>query len=325
MPALKDLVEQAARLVLVSHIRPDGDAVGSLIGLGLGLEQLGKSVRMVLTEGVPAVFGFLKGADQVQNNFPSPAEVDLVILLDANEIARSGAEKEIRELAVANKLVCVDHHPQGDASRLSTLILHNETVSSTSELLYGLMSELGIRITPDIATAFLTGIFTDTGGFQHSNTNSQTLEIAADLMRRGGRLALITQNIAQSKSLANLRLLGMALERLRLTHSHQVAYSVLIHEDMQQIGAGLGDLGGFMSRLNVLPEIRLCLLLLQTQSGLITGELRTGHNFQTNVRALAKLMGGGGHPRAAGFSLPGKLRIDAQGNWKILALSEENG
>lgn len=323
MPALPSLIRQAERIVLISHIRPDGDAMGSLVGLGLGLEQMGKEVTLVLTDGVPPTFRFLKGASTVQSNFPDPTQVDLVIFLDANEVSRSGAEKELKLLAAQKKMACIDHHPKGDADRLSQSILHDETVSSTSELLYSLMIELGIRITPEIATALLTGIFTDTGGFQHPNSSSQTLDLAADLMRRGGRLHRIAQHISQSKSLANLRLLGIALKRLRLTHNNQVAYSVITHQDLKMVGASPEDLNGFISRLNVLPEIRICLLLLEIQPGIITGELRTGNSFSTNVRSLARILGGGGHPRAAGFSIPGKPRVDQAGNWQILDQSKE--
>ena len=320
--SLPTLIGQSARFVLISHIQPDGDAVGSLLGLTLALTQLGKEVTPVLVDGVPKAFQFLKGSEKITSEAPSSLNPDLCIVLDAPDLSRTGMVQAVKQWATDGKLACIDHHISGDILKISCACLHDETASSSSELVYRLLGELGVRIEPDIATALLCGIFTDTGGFQHSNTNTETLEVAAELMRRGAKLQEITRFTTASKTLASLKLLGTALERLRITCLGTCAVSVLIYKDLRAVQGSYEDIAGIIGTLAGLPEIEMALLLIEVEPGLIRGTMRTAANATANVSTLAKLLGGGGHPKAAGFSLPGLIEETEQG-WRVIAKPEE--
>lgn len=317
MELTKRLINSNEVITVISHVHPDGDAVGSLLGLQLGLEQLGKNVHPVLHDPVPQVFSFLpKALQPITGTFPN--DPGLVIVVDLNDVVRTGFLPEVQRLAKEQKVITIDHHPKGDLSRLSVASIHNEHASSTAEIVYALLVELEVKITSPIATALLTGIYTDTGGFQYPNTTTRTLEIAAELMRRGARLGSIARNISHTKSVAGLKLLGLALERLRLTHDGTCAVSVLTYEDITSCNALPEDVSGIIGEINVLPTVRCSMLLTEIEPGAIRGTLRTGEGYKIKVNHLAKLLGGGGHPRAAGFLLPGKIVIDeAHHTWTI--------
>jgi len=311
------LITMARRIAIVSHIHPDGDAVASVLSLQHALEQMGKEIYPVLLEGVPDIFSFLPEGDRPVST-ELPGDLDLCIVADLSDTARTGFEELVKKYSLAEKLVTIDHHIKGDLARLSTAGIFKEA-ASTTEIIYGLVMALEVKITPDMATCLLAGIYTDTGGFQYPNTTVDTLEISAELMRRGAKLNLIARQISHTKTVASLKLLGIALQRLRLTHGNRFAVTVLTQDDIAACMASKTDVGGIISELNVLPEVRCTMLLTEMEPGKVVGSLRTGEGFKTKVSSLAKVMGGGGHPRAAGFTITGKIEInEGNGSWQIV-------
>lgn len=323
MQELIRLIREADQVYLITHVNPDGDAIGSLTALAVALEDSKKPVTAVLPSGVPPAFHYLESSLALhRKELPPPVKnaAAVCIVLDAPDSARTGFPEVIAAYAAAGKLGFIDHHPSGDLNRLTPVSHHSVAASSTAELLHPLLTALELRLTPEICTALLTGIYTDTGGFQFSNTTTHTLELAAELMRRGAKLNTITQEITQHKTIANLRLLGTALERLRLSDNGKAAVSVLDHEDITRLKANADDTAGIVGQMNVLPESAFTLLLTEAEAGTIRGSLRSGNGpagKKVNVGRLAKLLGGGGHPRAAGFLLSGNLSKTRHGEWKI--------
>ena len=324
MHELVTKIRAADKIFVIAHIHPDGDAVGSVIAMQQGLEQLGKTTTAVLADGVPTSFLFLTPHTEVLTVLPAydgknPA---FCVVLDLADAARTGFREEIESYAQAGMLGFVDHHPLGDLRKQTEAFYHTIATSSCAELIYHLLSELGIRFTPPIATALLTGMYTDTGGFQYSNTSTDTLEIGAELMRRGARLRTIVDHTGNQKSIANLRLLGIALERLKLTRNGTCAISLITQEDMVTAGATIDDATGIINQLNVLPGPRICVLLTETEPGIVRGSIRSndhpGHHA-INVTPIAKLLGGGGHARASGFMIEGTIAtIDqARKQWRL--------
>lgn len=303
MEPLVSLITAARRIALISHIHPDGDAVGSLVGMHLGLTQLGKEVTSTLVDGVPHIFQFLAGSDAVGSELPEVIGADLCLILDTQDAARTGLLAEVHSFAEAGKLANIDHHPKGDLEKIAQVCLRDPSASSCAELCYKVLSRLGVKFTPDIATSLLTGMYTDTGAFQFDNTTNQTLELVAELMRRGGRLQKIASNISHHKTVPALKLMGLAMERIRLTENGQVAISVITHKDLAECGGSAEDTEGIVGAINVLPETRFCLLLMELKPGQIRGSLRTSDGHTTNVSQIARLLGGAGHPRASGFTL----------------------
>ena len=315
MKELVHRIQQSQRIVVISHIHPDGDAVGSTLGLFLALKQLGKDVHGVLRDGVPKIFSFLEGYEGIENTLPLDA--DLYIVLDASDALRTGFVEQIKALSREKKLAFIDHHPKGDLMRLASFSVHRTTASSAAELVYEVIQELEVKLTSSIATALLTGMYTDTGGFQFPNTSNFVLEYSAELMRRGAQLNKIVQHISHQKSMVTLKLLGIALEKLLVTQKGSVAVSALTQADIQECGATPEDLTGIVNELNVLPQVEFSLLLSEVDLGEVRGSLRTADGKDFNVGRIASLLGGGGHPRAAGFSVPGHLVALPEGGWRV--------
>lgn len=319
MQHLLRLLRETERFVVVSHIHPDGDAVGSLVALTLGLQQLGKTVSPVLVSGVPTAFRYLSEGLEIATELPQSDARTVCVVLDASDSARTGDKACVGGYATHGMLAYIDHHPGGDLQHLAGTHFHEINASSTCELVYAVLQELGVKFNHQISTALLTGIYTDTGGFQHSNTSQYTLEISAELMRRGARLAKIVEEISNQKTIANLRLIGLALERLRITTQGRCTVSCITHKDLLAEKATDEDTTGIVSQLTGIPGSRCTLFLLEGSPGEIRGSLRThdGQGKSVSVNKLAKLLGGGGHTKAAGFSIMGNLKAHGDG-WHIV-------
>lgn len=321
MHTLVTQITQAHRIALVSHINPDGDAIGSLLGLALALQELGKEVIPVLHDGVPEAYkGYLTGCDTIQQLFPTPDSLDLCIVLDLSTSNRTGFADVITNLLKQGRVAVIDHHPLGDLSSASG-IFHSIDASSTCELVGYLIPELGGKFTVPVATALLTGIYTDTGGFQHANTTPSVMEMAAELMRRGARLQPIVRALEGNRTLSSLKILGLALERATKKLSDKCILSVITAQDYEELGLTGFEPLGIVSEFQTIDEGDFILLLSEAVPGTVRGMIRSVYPHKIKVNALARLMGGGGHDKAAGFSLPGHL-VSTEKGWKIVPLSQ---
>lgn len=306
----------AKRILLTTHADPDGDALGSMLGLyGALVSQWGKCVTMAASGESPVTFSYsyLPYFFKVQDSF-EPQDYDTVVVLDCDGWARTGwfADNELK-ISWPDELIVIDHHQAGGP--ISGLGYINTAVSSTSEMIYGLLRSWGTTITKEIATCLLTGISFDTGSFQHPNTSQITLEIAADLTTRGGDLALIAQRLYIGKSVERLKLWGIVLQRMRYDDELKATISVITNKDLESTGTTKEDVEGLVNLINTVPDLNFSLLLSETPEGGVKGSLRTQSDV-VDVNRLARWMGGGGHTRAAGFSLPAKLK-NHNNRWDI--------
>ena len=324
LEALLSQIQANERFFVISHISPDGDAVGSTLALTYALRQLGKEATPVLRDSVPRSFQFLvESGLEVQTTLPSPDTVSLCIVLDAPDASRTGFKEVVQDYAKRQRLLVIDHHLPGDLVRLAQGSLHETSASSACELVYEILQQLGVKLTPQIATCLLTGMHTDTSGFRYSNTTTHTLEVAAELMRRGAKLSKIMSEVSQHKTIGNLRLLGLAMRRVILSQEGHIASSVICLDDVAAYNADTDDVHGIINQLSVLPDSKASLFLAEREPGLFQGSFRSKDlgKESVNVFALAQLLGGGGHSRAAGFQIRGKLEIflDKSGReyWQI--------
>ena len=215
-------------------------------------------------------------------------------------------------------VINVDHHASNDY--FGTLNIVDPLAASATVVLYRFFSFLKIKITPGIATSLLAGIYNDTGSFMHSNTTQEVFEIAADLTRKGGKVYPISQNMFKTATPASLRLWGKALENMSVTKKG-AAVSVLTIGDFDDAGADLEDSGGVIDLLNAVPDIRFSMLLTEDRKGFIKGSLRTQRN-DVDLSAMAGLFGGGGHKKASGFTVKGRIEREMQ--WKIVSETGED-
>jgi bifunctional oligoribonuclease and PAP phosphatase NrnA len=302
---------QAQKIFLSTHEGTDGDDLGSLLAIRMVLERMGKQVDSAVKGGVPHTLKFLPSSVHVKNQFENQP-YDLVVTFGCNTIERTG----FAELAAhpATK-INFDHHP--DNRMFGHINIVEPKTAAVAELVfYFLKSNPEIMIDRDIATVLLTGIFADTGGFQHSNTSPEVYEVAAELMKRGARIDSIARETMSSRRPQTLRAWAKALENTRFDPNKKMAFSVMTEEDMREVDAVDEDLTGFVTVLNHIPQAKFALFLRQ-QGDEIRGSLRSDPHKKTDVSQIAKFFGGGGHKYASGFKIKGKLQRGEKG-WNII-------
>lgn len=313
---LKTILEEKSSFALVCHVDPDGDAIGATLALSEALEKIGKKTVTLCKDPVPRVFHFLDNNQRIGDNFDLD-QVECLILVDNGDLRRTGYQQEISQAKDKKiPIINIDHHQKNDIWRIVSINYADETASSASEVVYRIFIELEWEITPRIATCLLTGIYNDTGGFKHPNTTDRVLGIAAELMRRGAKLKKISENLENSHPIAMFKLWGIALNRLTVDKESGVAYSIILQDDLKVTGATEEEVSGLVNLLNSAPESKVALLLYETKDAKIRGSLRT-ESDEIDVSKLAGLMGGGGHKRAAGFTVEGKIAQLDNGGWMI--------
>jgi phosphoesterase RecJ-like protein len=289
----------AKRIALVSHRDPDPDTIGSALALGLGLESLGKHVSWHCADPVPEPQRFLRGSERFTQE-PPPEDVDLVVTVDFGSVDRAKFALPVRP-----KLVNIDHHASND--NFGTANLVDVTAAASAELVSRVIDELGIKWTPDMATSALVGIMTDTGSFQFPSTDARALDRAARLREAGADLQAITYNIFRNKRFEALKLWGFAFSRLTRESAGQLVWTEIRDGDIDAAEARDEDISGLVEQIARSSGMRVA-LLFNEQSGVVKVSCRTSQwEPSVDASALMALFGGGGHVRAAGAMIPGRL------------------
>lgn len=284
----------AANLVaVVSHERPDGDAVGSALAVVLSLRRTGRQAEAVFRDGLPARYRFLPGASSVQRDFP-PA-IDLLIAVDCSTPERTGPN------GLAVPLINIDHHSTNTLFGQVNLV--NGQASATAELLYDLAAGLGLPVDADVATNLLAGIVTDTIGFRTASTTPHVLHVAGDLMTRGGALAEVYDRLLNQHSLAALRYWSHGLSRL--VAEAGVVWCSLRLDDRHAAHYPGNDDADLINLLGTVDDTRVAIIFVEQADGRTKVSWRCREGF--NVARVAEQFGGGGHDLAAGAMITGDL------------------
>ncbi|MDP3995532.1 MAG: DHH family phosphoesterase [bacterium] len=308
----KQAIERYSSFALITHKRPDGDAIGSLLALRAYLAALGKQAKAYCVSEVPAFLSFLPGAQNVAR--PGDGfwkEASATIMLDCGDISMAGMPKEELALRV---ILNVDHHVSNPGFG-SVNVVRPES-AATAEILYAFFSEQGFAVDKHMATCLLAGVYTDTDAFTNLGTTPRSLAVSSELLAAGANFRELTANTMRNKSIASLKLWGRALERLRVDPQKGIAITVLKESDFAECNAAPDDAEGVASLLNHLADVKMSMLLRELPDGTIKGSLRTTHAL-IDVSQVAKLMGGGGHAKAAGFTVAGRIAATENG-WKII-------
>lgn len=308
MKDIIDFIKASENILILSHKNPDGDALGSSLGLALALSKIGKKVNCFSINEIPEVFGFLPGVEIFKKE-AGFVNYDLVILLDCAVFQRTGIENIYGLIASFDKLLIIDHHPQTEIEKFgNTKFWIDEKKAATAVMIYELLLEMDIDIDKDVATCLLTGIFTDTGGFQHNNTDENSLKAAAALMRKGPRIDKIANNIFNNKNVPAIKLWGIALSRIETNPITGMAVSYVSRSDIEEVGAKQEDLAGLVSLINTVSDAKFSLLLTEYDDQKIKGSLRSEEYNGVDVSQIAKYLGGGGHKLASGFEMEGDIK-----------------
>ena len=303
---IKTIIDEGEKFLLICHVKPDGDSIGAMLGLAEALCNIGKKADMVCKDPIPEFFSFLKHVDGIKNDFLA-GEYDAIVLIDNGDLNRTGFAERIKLINQKQRpVINIDHHKKNDLWKLAAVNYSDESAPSATYLIFKILKGLKIPITPSIATYLSLGLFTDTGGFQHSNTTPEVFEMMSALLSHGAKFNLISNNIYYQKPVTSLKLWGMALKKLRHIEEYGLVYSVITKEDIQKLKASEDEVSGLVNLMASIPEARTALLIYETLDGNIKGSLRTEKN-DIDVSILASLLGGGGHKKAAGFTIPGEL------------------
>ena len=300
MPDAVAAIRRASRIVIACHINPDGDALGSLLGLGIALRTAGKSAVLLSADGVPENLAFLPESATVQKD-TDRRDFDLAIVVDSGELPRVGAARAAVESAPV--VINVDHHIAG--APFGSIQLVSGGAAATAEIVFDLLASLDFGITPAIAENLLCGILTDTGSFRYRNTTPRTFQIAATLTTIGASPTRIAEAVFENRSFAAQKILGRALENMRLSPDDKVVYTAVTQTDFAATGAMDSDTDGVSTHLQSVRGAQVALFLCEAKPGTFRVSLRSKEPF--DVSAVAARFGGGGHKLASGCSLTGSL------------------
>jgi len=315
---LKKLInwfERANKVLIIFHESPDGDAIASSLALGRILEKIGKKVDFACRDEIPEIFYFIPEIDRVNKDFIL-GDYDLVCVIDCGDARRTGFPERLREFSKKQKkLVNIDHHLKNDLHKIANLNFVDDKAAASAELIYRIISEMGIAIDKYLSTLLLTGLYTDTGGFQHSNTSPQVYGLASKLLANGASLNKISKNIALNRKLATLKLWGLAMARV-YKNRWGMAISYIKQDDLKKLCATLDDAAGIVNVINSIPDANIAILFTELPEGKIKASVRT-ESSDIDVSVFANYFGGGGHKKASGFSLDGEIRQLSETCWTV--------
>lgn len=303
--AVLQRVKKSRVIAITAHTQPDGDAIGSILGLGLALSQRKNTynhqeIFLCSRDAVPTSLAFLPGASSILPVLPLCP--DLVIGLDYGDVKRLAIPRGYLDWA---SLITFDHHPYDKQAGEIRII--DTAFSSTAELIFSFLKSQDFKITSDIALCLLTGIFTDTGGFLHANTSASALQAAGELMALGADMKKVFHQQFGGKSLGTLRYWGRLISQMKFDERYKMVLVSVPFDDLEQYGVSADELSGIVSIVNTARESRFSAFLMEHKKGFVKGSLRTEPSTGVDVSVIAKSLGGGGHKCASGFAIEGDI------------------
>jgi phosphoesterase RecJ-like protein len=288
-------LKAAQRILVTSHIRPDGDAIGSVLGLGLSLQAAGKGVQMVLYDGVPAAFRFLEGSRQILNK--PEGDFDVSVVLDCSDFQRAGNSLHNHAIPDLN----IDHHPTNQ--NFARINLVDVEAVATAEMIARFLPLFGLPLEKPSADALLFGLITDTLGFRTYNMTPRALRVAADLMEAGGDLPSLYFAGLLRRSFEAARFWGVGLTALQRQGS--LAWTTLSLADRRNAGYPGRDDADLINILTTVEGIDIIIVFVEQPNGTVKVSWRSQPGL--DISWLAVQFGGGGHAAAAGAEVPGTL------------------
>ena len=296
-------------VLITSHANPDGDAIGSMIALGLALRRLNREVTLYNESPIPAVYRFLASVDRVQHHIDDIGIYDAVIILDCGDFSRIGnVSSQASRIPV---IINIDHHITN--TQFGDLQIIDTEACATAEIIYYLIKQMEISIDRSIATALYTGILTDTGSFRFSNTNKSAFTICMEMVEAGVDPFEIAQRVYGTYSLGRIKLLNLALDTIEISKNGKLSLMAVTREMMNESGTKPEDVDGLINYARGIEDIKVAALMHELENG--AGNPNQPKQFHVSLRSdgdvdvaeIASAFGGGGHVSAAGFSIESSL------------------
>lgn len=292
-------IRDCRTICVVGHVRPDGDCIGSQLGLTLALQNEGKKVTCWNEDAVPDKLAFLD-PDHLMQKPRRGQKFDCVIATDSASFERLG--KVGKCIGQRKLFINIDHHQSN--TRYADINWVSAREPSSGEIIFRLLKSANWPITSQIADCLFTAVSTDTGSFQYPSTRPGTYNVAGELVKRGADLATICDEVYQSYPLSRVRLLRHVYNKFRLTHNDQIAYFWLKKADFARTGASTEDSEGLIDHIRAIEPVEIACLFEEMEPELTRISLRS-KNERVNVNEIAAQFGGGGHHAAAGARIPG--------------------
>lgn len=313
--AIKNAIQAANSVLLIAHKKPDADTLGSVCAWINLLEPQGKKISAFCLDPVPDYLRHLPGSHLIQSD---PAlfedEYDVIIVNDSGDLQYAGVDTFMDRREKRSTLINVDHHTTNPRYGELNLVLSD--ASSTTEVLTRLFTHWQIDLSKEIAECLLHGIVTDTDKMTNPATSYNAFSIISQLVEAGADLFTTIQKTLAKKSVTDLKLWGRIMERLRYVERHNYVITYVTDADVAELAANPDSLEPVSNYLSLIPNVNFTLFLHAKSDGMIKGSFRTVKD-SVDVGRLALLLGGGGHRKAAGFRMPGTLRIDKD-HWTIV-------
>lgn len=311
-PALLETLHLARRPLLIAHLAPDGDAIGSMLATGLILHKMGKDPILACQDRAPVTFRFLPNARRITQDVDD-GDIDIVVSLDSSDPSRMGDVYDPRRFSDLPLLV-IDHHITN--VEFGSINWVEPTASSTAEMIFHLAHALDVSLDPDLATCILTGIVTDTRGFRTANTTPEAMHIASALMAAGAQLNEITEKTLNSRSYKLIQLWAHVLDTVKLNGSIISANNTMaMRYDLEKITRAEGVVSFILGA----HEAQIAVVFTELPENKIECSFRARPG--NDVASVAFALGGGGHPLAAGCTVEGSLDVVRK---QVFALLEQS-
>ena len=303
MDEIINQINKSQHLLLASHCDPDGDAISSLLAMGLALDKLDKKVTLYNASPIPAVYRFLPAVERIVRHTEKAATYDAALILDCGHVSRVGeAYSVVSQIPV---IINIDHHITNN--RFGNIQLIDPAACSTAEIVYRLIKALNAPINKAIATSIYTGILTDTGSFRFSNTNQAAFAISQEMVQYGVTPYNVAQHVFGTYSLGRIKLLNLALDSIEISDNGKLSVMTLTNAMFEETGTQSEDVDGIINYARRIEDVKVAALIQeQKNGGANSDKLRNFHvslrsDGSVDVAAIAGAFGGGGHSNAAGF------------------------
>lgn len=300
-------IRDHGRFLILSHLRPDGDALGCEIAMGLCLRQLGKDVRVWNEDGVPENYRYLPHSEMVEKPPPTKHAFDVVIALDCSTFRRLGSGPDA--VSHSKLWINIDHHASNE--RYGDLILIDADAPATGQILYEFIRKEELPLTYEMADNLYVALSTDTGSFKYPSTTARSFEIAADLVRAGVNVGELSQKMYDSYPRRRIELLRALLNVLQFSCDNRVASFTLTQEMLRKTGARPEDTEGLIDHIRAVQGVIVALFVEELPEGNVRLSMRS-KDRRIDVCKISQIFGGGGHPLAAGARMPGPVREAAK-------------
>lgn len=287
-------IKKADTIAILTHENPDGDAIGSSLAMYIALKAIGKNPDIIIPD-MPRIYKFLPEADKIIKEAKAE-QYDLAIALDAATLKMLNSFAQCYEEAKVS--VTIDHH--GTNTMFGDFNYINPAAPACAQILITIFDYFNIEITKEIGTCILTGIITDTGGFQHQTTTAETFEFAANLLRKGVNVSEVYKKVMNTKSKSNFELRKRAIDRMEFLEDGKIAFTYMTKKDFEEVNSEAGDHEGIVEEGRNIEGVEVSIFLRETEKG-FKASLRS--NEYVNVSDVCLMFGGGGHIRAAGCNM----------------------